>query len=288
MKNWLEVSIPINAEIEEAVSNYLFELGCSGCQQTEHTLIVYFSDDGAKVSLMQSIQRYLEALSHLGFVVPSADLRFRTVADQDWNAEWKRYFKPVVVSERLVIKPSWEEYVAKGNEIVIEIDPKQAFGTGTHETTQIMLNLIERHLTRTDAVLDVGTGTGILAIAAAKLGTGPVFAFDKDRVAVAAAAENVQQNSTPGIRLFAGDLNAVKMRRHFDLILANLNRNLILDVLPLMTSMLSPRGRLLLSGILTEDRPELTRMLSSLPGVAAVDEKVQGEWLGLVIERQVT
>jgi len=282
MQTWLEVNIPINTEIDEAVTNYLFEIGCLGCQQSGNAVIAYFPDDSSMVGL---IQRYFEELSRLGFSVPSENLRFRTVVEQDWNAEWKKHFKPVAVSERLTIKPSWDKYIAKGDEIVIEIDPKQAFGTGTHETTQIMLNLIEEYLTKDDTVLDVGTGTGILAIAAAKLGAGHVFAFDHDPVAVEAAAENFHQNGTSGIKLFAGNINVVN--GCFNLILANLNKKLILEFLPNMLSKLTARGRLILSGILTDDRPETMDTVASLPEATILNEKVVGEWLGMVIEKRV-
>lgn len=287
MKTWLEVRIQINPEIEEAVSNYLFELGCTGCQQTGNAIIAYFPGDVSTQTIPEKVQRYLDELSRLRFPVPSTNLRVRSVADQDWNAEWKKYFKPVVISDKLVIKPSWDAYVSKGEEVVIEIDPKQAFGTGTHETTQIMLNLLEGYLTKSDTVLDVGTGTGILAIAAAKLGAVRIFAFDNDAVAVAAAAENFHHNVTSGIQLFAGNLHAVKKRDvSFDLILANLNKKLIIELLPVMTSMLAARGRLILSGILAEDRPEIARLLLSLPEFAILTERVMGEWLGILIEKR--
>jgi len=283
MQHWIEVRVDVNPDIEEAITNYLFELGCTGSEQTENAVIAYFPTAATQHEILENIQRYLRHLSELRFNVPSTDIRFRIVQDQDWNAEWKKYFKPVVVSERLVVKPSWEDYDREGNETVIDIDPKQAFGTGTHETTRIMLDLMLRYLNAGDKVLDVGTGTGILAIAASKLGAGKIVACDKDVVAVEAAAENVWHNGTPSVKLFAGELTALTVHRIlFDLIFANLNKQLILALLPELRLLLSAKGRLIISGILQEDRSDVFTNLSQL---RIVDEMMLGEWLGLVIEK---
>lgn len=283
MQHWIEVSVEVNPEIEEAVTNYLFELGCTGSEQTENSVIAYFPAAASERLLLENIQRYLRHLSELQFSVPSIDIRFRMVRDQDWNTEWKKYFKPVVVSERLVVKPSWEDYVRKGNEVVIDIDPKQAFGTGTHETTRIMLDFMLQYLQEGDTVLDVGTGTGILAIAAAKFGAGKVVACDNDVVAVEAAAENIRHNATPSVRLFAGELTTVTDGGvQFDLIFANLNKQLVLALLPELQTLLSPKGRLIVSGVLQDDRSDVLTNLSQL---IVVDEMKLGEWLGLVIAK---
>ncbi len=297
---WIQVCVPVNRDIEDAVANFLFELGSSGCQQNENEVVAYFNGGFLKERIRQKIAQYFAGLRALGFVLPSPGVNITRVADQDWNAIWKRDFKPVVISKRLIIKPGWVELSAPQDAIVIEIDPKQAFGTGTHATTRLALQFLERYIAARQTVLDVGTGSGILAIAAAKLGAANVVALDNDPVAVEAARENVRKNScADSCRLLVSAVSALRLPHAvFDVIVANINKNEILKLLPDLARLLklkggqSPLSRgdkggcLFITGLLLEDGGEVVAKISNQPGWEIKENVVEEEWLGLTIQNR--
>ena len=283
---WRELQLNSSSETEDALSNYLFELGCVGIRQEGATLIAYFPQELPRREIDESIQTYSQELRRLGFSLPVAPPRWRRIDARDWNAEWKKYFKPVAVSERFMVKPTWEAWPAAPNKFIIEIDPKQAFGTGTHATTQMLLRLLEQQDVKGKTVLDVGCGTAILAIASAHLGAVDMVAFDIDPVAMIAARENVQLNGmSASIQLFAGTCHALsKNKATFDRVLANLTKNVILQHLPEFADLLSGGGKLMLSGLLTE---EIESLRDSLASFSFVIEKQlhQDEWTALQLRK---
>jgi ribosomal protein L11 methyltransferase len=292
---WIQVCVPVNRDIEDAVANFLFELGSSGCLQNKNELVAYFDGRFLKEQLHRKIVQYLAGLKALGFVLPPAEVNITRVTDQDWNALWKRDVKPVIISKRLIIKPSWVELSPPKGAIVIEIDPKQAFGTGSHATTRLALQFLERYLAPGQTGLDVGTGSGVLAIAAAKLGAANVVALDNDPVAVAAARENVQKNSCAArCRLLVGEVSALRLPPAvFDVIVANINKNEILKLLPDLVRLLkSPLSRgdkgscLFITGLLREDENEIVAKVSDQPGCQINGKVVAEEWMGLIIQNR--
>ena len=189
-------------------------------------------------------------------------LRLREVDDEDWAESWKAFFRPVWISGDMVIKPSWETVSAKPDTIVIDIDPGMAFGTGGHPTTILSLRLIREHLKKGDAFLDVGTGSGILAIGAAKLGAGSICAIDVDETAVTVAADNFLRNAITRDRccLIRGHLGAA-IRGQFDLVAANILTDVILEFLEDLQRVSKPAGIFVSSGIIPQHKEQVLAAL---------------------------
>ncbi|MCG8604522.1 50S ribosomal protein L11 methyltransferase [bacterium] len=287
-KTWLEIRFSAESQVLDAVANLFFELGSSGCEQTEDTIVAYFSNPREEERVRRALRKYLNELMSLGFDASDFRMESRIIPQQDWNTEWKKRFKPINVSKSLVVKPTWKHLKASRGQVVIEIDPKQAFGTGSHATTQMALRLLESHLSTGDRVLDVGTGTGILAIAAVKLGATNVVALDIDPVAIAAAKENLSRNRTlVKTSLLVTDLVDMKAQlSRFDLILANINRREIVRLLPHFQCRLADRGRVIITGILQDERVAVTERLQDV-GLMIVERIVDEEWLAMVLQKGV-
>lgn len=208
----------------------------------------------------------------------------RVVDDRDWKDKWKEFFKPMKVTEKLVIKPTWESYEKVGDEKVIEIDPGMAFGTGTHETTSLCLELIETYLKKNQRVLDIGCGSGILSIAAALLGSGPVLGVEIDPDAVRTARENVQANGVKDIvTIQEGDL-AKDVEGKASLIAANLMAPLVIRLAPAAAEHLEEKGVFISSGILLEKRKEVEDAICQA-GFRILEVREKGEWCAIAAEK---
>ncbi len=220
---------------------------------------------------------------------PGADLGTLRITeavrdDSDWKDKWKAYFKPFRASDRLVVRPSWEEYQPKDGDLVIEIDPGMAFGTGTHETTSMCLALLDERLQPGQKVLDAGCGSGILAIAAAMLGAGQVLGVDVDREAVRVASENIEKNGVAGTaKAVFGDLTK-GVPFTADLIVGNLMAELICLLGKDIRAHLSPGGLFIASGILLE-KEEMVRTALTEAGFTLEEVRRRNEWCAMVLRR---
>lgn len=176
------------------------------------------------------------------------------VNEEDWANNWKQYYKPLKIGNRIVICPAWETYTPTGNELVVRMDPGMAFGTGTHETTRLMIRLLEDYTQHGCRMLDVGTGTGILAICASRLGAGVCRAYDIDPTAVRVARENIRESGLTNITCDRSDLlRQVDLHDgRYDLITANIVADILIRMMPDVGAYLAPDGVLLLSGIVEE------------------------------------
>lgn len=252
-------------------------------KMSEDVLVkAYFQDDQhAKETLMLVSERLKELLrADLGFDVGSLELESRGVREQDWAENWKKYYKPFRAGEHLVIKPSWEPYEAQAGDLVLELDPGMAFGTGTHETTFMCMQQLERYVTPGCRAIDVGCGSGILALAAAKLGAGDVLAIDLDELAVKVAAENTQKNGLADVvRVAHGDL-LERREEQADVIVANIIADVICYLCGPAKKHLLPGGVFICSGIIKEREEDVQRALSSA-GYAVVSRLEKGEWVCL-------
>jgi ribosomal protein L11 methyltransferase len=274
---WLKISIPSGEDSRDALINYLFELGANGCEESADRLIAYFPFSQELALLREKIRNYVTTLKTLGVALSPESISAEIIPTQDWRAEWKKHFAPIEVSERLLIKPTWCDAAESTQPIIINIDPGMAFGTGNHATTRLILSLLDKHVIRGDSVLDVGTGTGILAIAAAKLGASPVYAFDIDATAVRTARENCRANRClDGIFLWAGDV-AIRRGVSFDLILANILSKLLTPLLPDLCAWLKPGGKILLAGMLREERAQFETLLKDNI-MTVTDFETEDEW----------
>ncbi len=214
----------------------------------------------------------------------SIDIKTEEVFEKEWTEGWKKYFKPVRITDRIIIKPEWEEYVSKkSNEIIIEIDPGMAFGTGTHETTSLCIELLEAYVDEKAEVLDIGCGSGILSIAAAKLGAKSVTGIDIDETAVEVAKENVEKNGlTDKIRIRHGDL-VKNIEKEADIVVANITAEMIISLSKNIHNILKGRKIFIISGILIE-KEGLVMDALNLNGFNVLVRMRKEDWMAAALQ----
>ena len=227
-------------------------------------------------------------LTGMPLTAPLPRLRYAEVRDQDWAEEWKRFFGVQHVGQRLVVRPSWERYSPRPDEVVIELDPGTAFGTGQHETTRLCLAALETHMRPGAAVIDVGTGSGILAVAAALLGAASVRACDTDPDAVVAAQENVRRNGVSTlVRTKTGSLgpawpwSAADADASASLVVANISSATLVALMPEIARALRPGGRFVGSGFI-EAGQTAVEAAATAAGLRSAGTTADGEWRCLV------
>jgi ribosomal protein L11 methyltransferase len=291
MKHWLVVELFIPREFAEGVSNFLMEQGATGIEEIDEDLKkemlkAYFLKDGKEKNVLQALHRYLKSLQTIVPEVSSTHIETVTIPEQDWGENWKKFFKPVQVGSRFMVKPPWAKSRLKRGQVPIVITPGMAFGTGTHATTKLCIQALEARLRKRGlSVLDVGTGSGILSIAAAKLGAGEVWGLDIDGVAVRAARENVEQNSVSDI-IKIRKTSIGHIRRKFDIVVANIDRKSLRRMrIPLLRH-LNAQGFLILSGILEGERDWL-RQYYLKTGLFQWAKVAQEEgWVCVILKRK--
>ncbi len=231
-------------------------------EEREPVISLYFDTEEAeeKIAAIRQIVTGLKEQDADGICGRLA-VESRRASDTEWKDEWKQYFKPSRVTDTIVIKPSWEEYQALPGEKIIEIDPGMAFGTGTHATTRMCIQFLEKNVEAKDRVMDIGCGSGILSIAAALCGSGEVYGFDIDPDAVTAAGENVRNNGlAEQVRIAEGDVTQ-GLGRKADIIAANLMAELIVMITPGVAKHLEGKKIFISSGILSEKREMVEQAL---------------------------
>lgn len=251
-----------------AVSSILDDLGVDGLIKEKVKDEV--SDDNLMVKFYLPVDKSLEAklsvlkskIKHLpdyDIDLGSGRIECESISDQDWRESWKENFKSKQVTDKLVIKPTWEDYQPKPEEKVIEIDPGMAFGTGSHVTTTMCLEAIEEYSSQYSDLLDIGTGTGILSIGAYLLGIEDITAIDIDETAVRIAKENLKLNGiSQGVKVEQGNL-AEEVDNSYGLVVANLLPHIILDLIPNLRQLIDQEGIFILSGITQEKKKELKK-----------------------------
>ena len=209
------------------------------------------------------------------------------VKEEDWADSWKQYYKPIKTGKRLVIVPVWETYDAQPGETIVLMDPGMAFGTGTHETTRLCAGFVEKHTTDGCKVLDVGCGSGILAIAAAKLGAGSCFACDIDPVAVRVAKENTELNSTPNVECAVSDLlkQTPKTEGGYNVVVANIVADVVMRLAPDVGEFLAEDGVFIVSGIIEERAEEVLTALDKA-GYKVDEERYENGWYAASMVRK--
>ena len=300
MDKWLEITVFTPREQLDNVTAIFHELGSGGVVIEDPAFILecislgntetiaptlapigeetavkgYFPCDDALSERLEAISSQLGELS----------LRWQTreVREEDWATAWQSYYKPVQVGRHLVVKPSWEEYNSAPGDIVIEMDPGMAFGCGTHATTAMCLALLEEHLQGGETVCDVGTGSGILAVAAALLGAGQVIAVDIDEVAVRTARDNITRNGVADrVTVLGGNLLDNLAGVKADVLVANIIAAVIIRLAPDAAAALKPGGLFIASGIIRDRVDEVSQAFQSA-GLEPVATKEDDEWVALV------
>ena len=277
MKTYLEVSISATESQRELLLPSLVELGFEGFQEMDTDLLGYIDKErwsaDKETELRDALKKILQTISS------NADIRFKEIEDRNWNEEWEKTIQPIEIGERIVIKPSWCEYPATPGKIVLEIDPKMSFGTGYHETTRLVLQLMQKYVQAGDRVLDVGTGTGVLAIASVKLGAAYAYGVDIDAWSIDNAQENVGRNNvTDTVRI--DDTPTEKIAGEYDLIAGNLTLNVNSALLIDYRRLLKPGGVVLLSGLLSVDEPEIRRRLAE-ERFNVSEMSTENEWIAI-------
>jgi ribosomal protein L11 methyltransferase len=290
--SWLEVSVQADGEAAEAVSEVFnryygavlsIDFGDGSGDTAVVTVKTYLplGEEGLKTK-----RRIEEALWHLSQIYPFPAPEFRELAEEDWANAWKKHYHVLRVGQRIVIKPPWQEYDPVPGDVIIELDPGMAFGTGLHPTTRMCLQAMEEHLKPGDTVLDLGTGSGILAIAAAKLGAGSVLALDSDPLAVRTALANAKSNEVQNVvTVELGSLD--KAEGEFDLVLVNILARVIIELADQgLVDRVRPTGLMILAGIIEEQEAEVVAALRKR-GMGIVERRQEKDWVALVGGRRL-
>jgi ribosomal protein L11 methyltransferase len=298
-QTWLKISIIADPAIIEALSDYLIgvtgaavEIGVDDtflCSPI-HAFLEQGNIDAVQTSgILEQLSEYAKELADI-FQVPVPEITSSIIQEEDWGNTWKKHFRPFAIIPGLVIKPTWEEYVAGKDEQVIELDPGMVFGTGHHATTALCLELLHTILidrSTTASVLDVGTGTGILGMAAALFGAGRVVGIDNDPEAVAAAFENINRNGLAD-RMTVVSTPLSILQEPFSIIVANILHDVLLDMANDLRRILVDDGDLILSGILTEKQGENIIDHFVGRGFSLISHRKKNEWSALLFKKAVT
>jgi len=286
MQEWVALHVPVNPDTREGIINFLFEQNATGCVEEEVTIIAYFSASDYSEQLLARLTNYLSELTYLGFETDAGGIRIEPFAEQEWNLLWRKQFKPLKVTENCIVKPPWIELAPETAIFEITIDPKMAFGTGSHATTRFMLQLMEKYLKAGQSVLDVGTGTGILAIMAHLSGAQPIYAIDIDPIAIECARDSVQLNQcSEAIDLQVGTIDRfIDKGFYFDVILANIHKAVILSMLKQVNQLLVKAGLFFVSGILSEQQQEIIKAAENI-NLTYLDGLADDEWSAQVFKK---
>ena len=278
-KTYKEFQIRTTPFIPEIISGLLWELNISGLSEEDDFIKIFSTGDGlTKDDIEVLLKKLVDEKVIDRFSIEEYDLE-----SKNWNEEWEKNLNVIKVSDRIVIKPSYKEYEPSGNEIVITIDPKMSFGTGEHQTTKLMLELIEKYVRPGMKVLDVGSGTAVLSIASVKLGAKKAVAIDNDELCFENAIENCRANDVDNnIDVKVGEMKDID-EKDFDIILANIQKNVLIDIANDLKLKLKNDGFVILSGLLTEDEVEIIKYYNSLDFIFIQKEKMD-EWIALVFK----
>lgn len=279
---WLELSVEVAPDAEEAVADVLRRhvYGGVSIEPAEASVVVkgYLPADADLARRRRALRRQLAALAL------SSPLRSRWLSEEDWAHAWKEFFPVLRVSPRLVVCPTWRSYRPRQGEAVIRLDPGMAFGTGQHPTTLICLRALEDLLRPGMAVLDLGTGSGILALAAARLGATSVLALDIDPQAAAVARDNVRLNRLQAVvQVEEGGLDE-PLSADFDLAMANISAEVIVEMAPVLAEVLRPDGVLIVAGFSSESAERVSTALART-GLVVERALADGDWRALIARR---
>lgn len=295
--NYIELQIKINPEIEDIVSEFCFEsLPCEGVllaeeaykdlemiSTTEGTLKVFLTEE--PVNIGQVLKEQRELLKSRGLTdeeLGSWEFVISNKPNEDWSKKWKEKWTVTKVSERITVVPDWIDYEPKReDEVIIKLEPGCAFGTGTHQTTQLCMKAVEKYMPVNAKVADIGMGSGILAICAKKFGASSAYGCDNDETVIEVAKENAVKNNAECIF----ELNtADKISENFDFVLANILHNVLAEIMGDLKNIMSGGAIMVLSGILDEKKPVVLDAIKR-HNLELLEEAHQDQWVALIVRR---
>lgn len=296
MNNYFELKISINPEMEEIVSDICFSnFACEGVVLAEEdwkdlemtattrgTLKVFLTQlDSNPVEVLKTEREILKSRGFTDEELGSWEIQLDEKENQDWSKKWKEKWTVTHVTDKIAVVPSWLEYEPKENEIIITLDPGCAFGTGTHQTTQLCMKAIEKYLKKGDSMADIGTGSGILAICAKKFGANIVYGCDNDETVIDVCIENAEINGVNDIKF---ELNtADKLTEKYDFVCANILHNVLAEIMGDLKNIMKPNAKMVLSGILDEKKPVVLEAIER-EGLKIIDTIHQDQWVAFVVE----
>lgn len=301
---WIEVRVITKSEALEPVSGIFYSLDCKGVaiedpedilgreqgpltwdfadiNVLEHkgkvaVVKAYFAEEDNIEEILGYVNEKLVELKEMGIDLGEAKVEHEKMYEEDWANTWKQYYKPSKIGEKIVVKPIWEEYEQKEGELVVNLDPGMAFGTGTHETTRMCIQALEKYVKEENTVFDVGCGSGILAIAAAKLGAKLAVGVDLDPVAVESSIENVGYNNLNNIEILHGNLVEV-IDGKADIVVANILAEIICILTDDVKRVMKDGGVFITSGII-HDRVDMVCEKLEATGFEVIEKNRDGEW----------
>ena len=302
MTNYYELKISINPNLEEIVSDIFFtNFDCEGVvleeetyknlemtSTTKGTLRVFLNQDenyeNMSFKISNLLEKQKEVLKMRGFYekeLGSWDFSLEEKENQDWSQKWKEKWNVTHVTEKITVVPSWIEYSPKPDEIIITLDPGCAFGTGTHQTTQLCMKALEKYMNPQDKVADIGTGSGILAILAMKLGASEAYGCDIDDTVIEVCYKNAKVNNVE----CKFELNtADKLNNEYDFICANILHNVLAEIMPDLKKLMKDNAKLALSGILDEKKDVVLDAIKD-NGLKIIDTISQDQWVSFVVTK---
>lgn len=301
---WIEIRVITTSEALEPVSGIFYALDCKGVAIEDPNDILereqgpltwdfadinvlehkgkvavvkgYFAEEDNIDNIVKYIEEKLLELKEMGFNLGDYKVEIEKMHEEDWANTWKQYYKPTKVGDKIVVKPIWEEYEPKEEELLVVLDPGMAFGTGTHETTRMCIQALEKYVKKDSVVFDVGCGSGILAISAAKLGAKKAVGVDLDPVAVESSLENIKYNNLDNIEILHGNLLDV-IEGKADIVVANIIAEVICILTEDVSKAINPGGYFITSGIIHDRVDMVTNKLEEC-GFTVEKINKDGEW----------
>lgn len=306
---WSEVSITVNREAVEAVTSFIHDMGVNVSiydpadvkdlksesdwvivddslisSDIENVIIkAYFLSKDVKEKIIVIKNQLIVISKYID--VGKYKISICSVNQEDWENEWKKYYKPIKVGERVVIKPSWEYYKSSEHDIVVELDPGMAFGTGTHESTRMCIKLLEKFIKCGDSVFDVGCGSGILSICASKLGALEIVAVDVDPIAISSTITNTSINNISNIEVLEGTIDVIDKAKKADIIIANIVADVIINIAESVKDYLLKDGIFICSGIVKDRLFEVNQCFSKKE-FEVLSVATEGEWVAIAFKNK--
>lgn len=278
MKTFIQYTISTIPRNNELISGMMWQFDLDGINESELGLKI-FVDSNKSIS-EEEITSVLEFAKGEG-LISEYSIQKEIIEDRNWNADYEKNVKVIEITDRIVIKPTFKEYISNSNKIVITIDPKMSFGTGEHETTKLMVRMIEKYIRKNDFVLDVGSGTGILAITSVLLGAKNAIGIDNDEWCLLNGKENVAINLLEDkVEIRQAEIHQIK-EKDFDLIVANINKHILIEIAPYLRLKIKETGKLIISGLLKSDTEDIVSKFQ-LHNFVMIEKIELGDWVSIV------